>query len=275
MTKTIGLALGGGAARGIAHIPILEAFDELGIAPVKMAGTSMGSLVGAAYASGLSGAEIRRHTCSYLSKRTNAAKRLFRNEEGGLFDLVNFSLRKPTQIDGLHLVKLALPDGVVENIEDTKIEFSVTATDFYRLNEVTFRSGSMRAAVAASIAIPGIIEAPESDGRLVIDGAMVNPVPIDHVMDDVDIVVGIDVTGAPVEVEGKRPGYTDLLMGATQIMQANLTKLHCDKYQPDLFINMPVDRFKAYDFFKVGEILEAGDSVKEDFKRRLSWLLES
>ncbi len=60
MSKKIGLALGGGAARGISHIPLLEAIDELGVRPVKMAGTSIGALVGAAYASGVTGAELRR-----------------------------------------------------------------------------------------------------------------------------------------------------------------------------------------------------------------------
>jgi NTE family protein len=274
MTKTIGLALGGGAARGIAHIPLLEAIDELGVKPTKMAGTSIGALVGAAYASGLSGAEIREHTCSVLGNRMEAAKRLFRNEQGSVFDLVNFSFRRPTQVDGLHLTKLALPPGVVEKIEDTKINFAVTATDFYKRREITIRSGCLREAVAASIAIPGVIEAPRINGRLVIDGAMTNPVPFDHVCDDIDIKIGIDVTGAPIESAGQLPGYTELALGVSQIMQYSMTCLHREKHEPDIYLAPPINEFRAYDFFKVREILEAGDKVKDPFKRDLEALLE-
>lgn len=274
MSKKIGLALGGGAARGISHIPLLEAIDELGVKPVKMAGTSIGALVGAAYASGVSGAELREHTTAVLANKMDAAKRLFNHSKGSIFDLVNFSFRRPTQVDGLNLVNLALPEGVVKNLEDTEIDFTVTATDFYTQAEVTLRSGPLREAVAASIAIPGVIQAPDIDGRLVIDGAMVNPVPMDHVCDDVDILIAIDVTGGPVEVEGARPGYTDLALGVTQIMQHAITDLYRAKHKPDIYLAPPVNPYRAYDFLKVTEILAAGDEVKESFKRDLARLLE-
>jgi len=274
MSKKIGLALGGGAARGVAHIPLLEAIDELGVAPVKIAGTSIGALVGAGYASGVSGKELREHVTMVLSSKMDAAKRLFKHSQGGILDLVNFSFRRPTQVDGLNLVHLALPDGVVENIEDTKIDFTVTATDFYTQSEVTLKSGPLRPAVAASIAIPGVIQAPDINGRLVIDGAMVNPVPMDHVVDDVDILIAIDVTGGPVEKAGSRPGYTDLALGVTQTMQHRITELNCEKYNPDIYLAPPVNPYRAYDFFKVNEILAAGDAVKEQFKRDLAKLLE-
>lgn len=275
MSKKIGLALGGGAARGISHIPLLEVFDELGVKPTKLAGTSIGALVGAAYASGLTGAQIRKHTCEVLNTRVAAAKRLYASRDGSIFDMVNFSFRRPTQIDGLNLASFALPPGVVENIEDTQIDFAVTATDFYSRNEVTVRTGALREAVAASIAIPGVIEAPDINGRLVIDGAMTNPVPFDHVCEGMDIKIGIDVTGAPVETPGERPGYTELVLGVSQIMQNAITRLHIEKYQPDIYLAPPINEFRAYDFFKVREILAAGDAVKEQFKRDLAGLLEN
>lgn len=274
MTKKIGLALGGGAARGISHIPLLEAIDELGVVPVKIAGTSIGALVGAAYASGITGAKLRAHTKSVLGNKVDAARRVFGGTHGGILDLVNFSFRRPIQIDGLNLTKLALPEGVAENLQDSKIDFSVTATDFYTMSEVTLNSGPLREAVAASIAIPGVIQAPDIDGRLVIDGAMVNPVPMDHVSDDVDILIAIDVTGGPVETKGQRPGYTDLALGVTQIMQHSITNLRCEQFNPDIYLAPPVNPFRAYDFLKVTEILAAGDAVKDRFKRDLAGLLE-
>lgn len=275
MSKSIGLALGGGAARGIAHIPLLEVFDELGVKPAKLAGTSIGALVGAAYASGITGEQIRKHTCQVLSTRFAAAKHLYASRDGNIFDLVNFSFRRPTQIDGLNLVSVALPPGVVDNIEDTQVDFAVTATDFYARREVTVQTGPLREAVAASIAIPGVIEAPDINGRLVIDGAMTNPVPFDHVCENVDIKIGIDVTGAPVATPGRRPGYTELVLGVSQIMQNSITRLHIEKYQPDIYLAPPVNDFRAYDFFKVREILAAGDAVKEQFKRDMARLLEN
>ncbi|HFC04726.1 MAG TPA: patatin-like phospholipase family protein, partial [Rhizobiales bacterium] len=260
-------------ARGISHIPLLEAIDELGVSPVKIAGTSIGALVGAAYASGITGRELREHTTAVLANKIDAARRVFKHPKGSIFDLVNFSFRRPTQVDGLNLTNIALPEGVVENIEDTKIDFTVTATDFYTRSEIPIRTGPLREAVAASIAIPGVIQAPDIDGRLVIDGAMVNPVPMDHVCDDVDILIAIDVTGGPVEVEGQRPGYTDLALGVTQIMQHAITDLYREKLQPDIYIAPPVNPYRAYDFFKVSEILAAGDEVKEGFKKDLDRLL--
>ncbi len=274
MSKKIGLALGGGAARGIAHIPLLEAIDELGVTPTKIAGTSIGALVGSAYASGITGKELREHTTAVLANKMDAARRLFKHPKGSIFDLVNFSFRRPTQVDGLNLTYLALPEGVVENVQDTKIDFTVTATDFYTSSEIAIKTGPLREAVAASIAIPGVIEAPDINKRLVIDGAMANPVPMSHVNEGVDILIAIDVTGGPIEKDGKRPGYTDLALGVSQIMQHAITRLHLEKYQPDIYLAPPVDPFRAFDFFKVEEILAAGDEVKESFKRDLARLLE-
>ena len=95
-----------------------------------------------------------------------------------------------------------------------------------------------------------------------------------HVCDDVDILIAIDVTGGPIEKGGERPGYTDLALGVTQIMQHSVTALYCDKYNPDIYLAPPVNPYRAYDFFKVDQILAAGDAVKEQFKRDLDKLLE-
>ena len=85
----LGLALGGGAARGYAHIPVLEALDELGVRPTIIAGTSIGAILGAAYASGMSGTEIRAFTTELFSKRTELMRRLATNWPGNLMALWN------------------------------------------------------------------------------------------------------------------------------------------------------------------------------------------
>ena len=268
-TVKIGLALGGGAARGLAHIPLLEVFDELGITPDIIAGTSIGALVGAAYASGIDARTIRSHALSVLGNRVEAARHVFRKNDGNPFDLFNFSFRRPAMIDGLQLVKTALPDPVARKIEDTKIRFVVNATDFYARKEVIISSGPVLQAVAASIAIPGIIEAPEIEGRLVIDGAMVNPVPFNLVKGSGRVIVAIDVTGGPVPRGRKAPGYTDLLFGSTQIMQHRLAQMARTISPPDIYIEPPIDRFRAHEFFEIKQILKAGESCKDNLKRQL------
>ena len=272
--KNIGLALGGGAARGIAHIPLLEALDELGVKPGIIAGASIGALVGAGYASGLSGKDIRKHTLDVLGNRVEAARRLF---QGGSnpFELINISLRAPVKLDGTRLASVVLPENVAENVEDTDIALVISATDFYASAEVAITSGPLQSAVAASMAIPGIIEAPAIQGRLMIDGAMCNPVPFDHVTGEGRIVVAIDVTGHPLERKGRKPGYSDFAFGSTQIMQRRMSELARAIAPPDVYIEPDIARFRAHDFFKVRDILKAGDAIKDSFKRQLERVLDS
>jgi len=207
MTPDIGLALGGGAARGLAQIVVLEALDELGVRPSVIAGCSIGALLGAAYASGLSGREIRDHALSVLGSPGAAARHLFWS--GGKDEkakALNLGLFRPVSLNGLGLVQLVSPPGMAKRVENTAIPFAVSATDFFAGREVTIEAGDMEEAVAASIAIPGVIEAPRRGGRVMIDGAYTNPVPIDQVRTyGCDILVAVDVTGMPVENPPRKP----------------------------------------------------------------------
>ncbi|HHI82355.1 MAG TPA: patatin-like phospholipase family protein, partial [Rhizobiales bacterium] len=217
---------------------------------------------------------IRAHALSVLGNRVEAARHIFRSSDGNPFDLINFSFRNPTLIDGMKLARAALPARVARRIEDTRIPFLVNATDFYACKEMIIRSGPLTEAVAASIAIPGIIEAPEIDGRLVIDGAMINPVPFNHVAGKGRITVAIDVTGGPVPRRpGKKPGYTELAFGATQIMQLRITALARQISPPDISISPEISPFRAHDFFKIKDILAAGDAEKDNLKRQIEALM--
>jgi NTE family protein len=270
----IGLALGGGGARGLAHIAMLEVFDELGVKPHRMAGTSMGALVGAAYASGLSAAEIREHAEVVLSNRVKLARRLLSRSDASLAALISFQAFGPLMVNGLRLTQLFFPHGVPERIEQTVIDFTVSATDYYDRKEVVLHKGPMRELVAASIAIPGLIAAPRINDRMIIDGAMVNPVPIDHVRKHVDITIAIDVTGGPMPGRRRGPSNTELIFGATQIMQRQISTLRRKEDPPDIAIEPSVDRFRVFDFFKIRDILAAAQPAKERLKRQLGAMLE-
>ncbi len=272
----VGLALGGGAARGLAHIVVLEALDELGVKPSFVAGCSIGALLGAAYASGLSGGEIREHALSVLGSPGAAARRLFwsgRKDEKA--KPINLGLFRPVSLNGLGLVRLVSPPGMAKRIEDAAIPFAVSATDYYAGREVTIVTGDMEEAVAASIAIPGVIEAPRLNGRVMIDGAYTNPVPMDQVRArGCDILVAVDVTGMPVAPpSATTPGPTELILGSTQVMQKEITRLKAEAARPEVMLTPAIDRFGAADFLKIREILAAAEPERDRLKRRLEPML--
>ena len=271
----VGVALGGGAARGIAHIQVLEALDDLGVKPCCIAGTSIGALMGAAYASGIPARDIREHTLRVLGRPRDAARHI-RESDRGLLSLLNFSLSRPVTLDGMALVEMAMPEGVAARVEETKIPLMLTTTDFYAASEMLIRTGDMRAAVAASIAIPGVIAAPRLKGRVHIDGAMTNPVPFDHVRAaGAEIVLAVEVTGKPEQNgEKRKPALAELAIGSTQIMQLQIAALKRRLDPPDIWLRPPLHGFKAYDFFKAREILQAAAPLREEAKRELEKALE-
>lgn len=266
----IGLALGGGGARGFAHIAMLEAFDELGLKPSIIAGTSMGAVVGAIYASGVPAKTIRAHAEAVLANRVEFARHAFQRRQGSVLDLIDFRLFGHVLLSGRLLAELMMPRGVAERIEDTEIPLKVIATDFYASCELVLTEGPLLTAVAASIAIPGFIAAPVIGSRLLIDGAISNPVPFDQVQDSADIVVAVDVTGRPMRREGRQPFNTDLMFGASQILMRHISGLMRERKPPDIYIEPQVDRFRVLEFFRVREILAAAEPAKEELKRRLA-----
>jgi NTE family protein len=272
---TVGLALGGGAARGLAHIVVLEALDDMGVRPALIAGCSIGALFGAAYASGLSGREIREHALSVLGTPGKAARQMFfsKSASGRHSRPINFSLFRPVTLNGLALVRLVSPPGTAARIEDTVLPFVVNSTDFYAGREVTVQTGDLETAVAASIAIPGVISAPKLNGRLMVDGAYTNPVPMNQLRSHrCDILLAVDVTGMPVP-EHREPGPANLMLGSTQIMQKRIVQQECAAIKPEVLITPDIDRFAAHDFLKIKEILAATVPVREQVKRQLGPLL--
>ena len=266
----IGLALGGGAARGIAHIPMLEAFDELGVKPARIAGTSFGALVGAAYASGISAADIREHTLATLGNRIDAARRLFEEAGSRVWDLFDFAGVNKVRIDGVTLTDLVLPAGTASAVNKTEIPLAIIAADMNAQEEVVITSGDLREAVAASIALPGLIRAPRLDGRLLVDGALANPVPFDRVNQGTDLIVAIDVIGGRVPEEDNEAASNFLLaFRSLYLMQHQIAELRRRTVDPDILIRPDIDRFRAGEFFKVHEILAAAKPAKEELKRKL------
>ncbi|MEM7429915.1 MAG: patatin-like phospholipase family protein [Pseudomonadota bacterium] len=271
----IGLALGGGAARGIAHIPMLEAFDELGLKPARIAGTSFGALVGAAYASGISAVEIREHTIEVLGNRIDAARRLFEGAGTRVWDLFDFAGLNKVRIDGVVLTDMVLPDGTASAVNKTEIPLAIIASDMTAQEEVVITSGDMREAVAASIGLPGLIQAPRLGGRLLVDGALTNPVPFDRVNGGTDLVVAVDVIGGRVpEEENETASNFQLALRSLYLMQHQIAELRRREVDPQILIRPAIDHIRAGEFFKVREIMAAAKPAKEELKRKLAASLD-
>jgi NTE family protein len=266
---TVAIALGGGGARGIAHVLALEALDEMSIRPVAVSGTSMGAVIGAAYAAGLKAHDIRAHILRILRNRSDVVGKLFRARVGRFADLVLRGRGNPVLLDPEIFLDLFWPTGVPQSFEDLESEMLVVATDYTDRNEIVFRSGLLAPAVAGSMAIPGLFRAVEQDGRVLIDGGAVNPLPYDLLFDSADIVVAIDVTFGGRSRTRRTPSPLESMFGAAQIMQGAITAQKIKRRPPDVLIRPKVEPYGLLDFFRAGQILRAAESSKEELKLAL------
>ncbi len=268
-TPRIGLALGAGGARGLAHIPVLEAFDELGLRPCAIAGSSMGAVVGAAYAAGMSGRELRAHVLSVFRNRADVTARLLQARIGRFRHMLTALGSNPVLLDGEILLDLFWPSDVPDHFEDLLCPFFTVATDFDRRCEMVFSTGPLAPAVAASMAIPGLLQPVEAQGAFLIDGSAVNPLPYRVLENHCDRIVACDVARGPAMVSQKMPTPFEAMFGAAQIMQSTLTAQMLSVKAPDILLRPSVDQFRALDFFRARDILESADQIKDEVKRSL------
>lgn len=268
------LVLGSGGARGLSHIPVLEALDELGLKPALIAGSSMGAIVGAAYAAGLSGRELREHVEATFRDRARVIARLLEARIGKFADLVR-SLGNPVLLDGERLLDLFWPQAVPDRFEELAIPFLSVATDYHLHDEVVLGSGPLTPAVAASLAIPGLVRPVTIGGRVLIDGGAINPLPYDRLLGPGRVVLAID-TSAPATVSDSRvPEPLEAMVGVSQILTRALVQRMIERRPPDILIRAGGEGgFGGLDFFRAEAILEAAAPVKEEVKRKLSLALE-
>ncbi|PTR32635.1 NTE family protein [Luteibacter sp. OK325] len=274
----VAVALGAGAAKGLAHIGALEVLEERGFEVVAIAGTSMGALIGGIY--GMGKLDIYRDWVSTLAR----------------FDvlrLVDWSFSGGGFIKGDRIMA-ALRELIGEvNIEELSISYTAVATDLDREREVWLTKGPLFDAIRASIAIPTLFRPYVHDGRRLVDGALLNPLPVLPLMrEDADYVIAVSVDGAaemqkPPEKDvtvttdegytaklgrligrvlpgsdGKPklrdPGAFDLMTQAMDLMQANLSRLRLAAYQPDVLIEIPRNVSTVYEFYRARELIELG-----------------
>lgn len=267
------VAFGGGGARGLAHIHVIEALDELGIKPVAISGTSIGAIMGAAVASGMTGKHIHDYARSILSRRAEVIGRMWSARPASLSKIVGGL--KVTQFSIERTLHAFLPHQVPETFEELGIPLQVTATDYFGHHVAVFSEGELRPALAASAAIPAVFSPVVQNGRTYIDGGMYNPVPFDLLHGKADIVIAVDVVGAPQETAGRKPTSIDLMFGATQLLMQSITAHKMEKCPPHILLRPPVSKYRVLDFLKIDTLLAETAPVKDELKRAVEAALRA
>ena len=271
--KKIGLALGGGGAKGLAHISMLEVFDELGIKPCRIAGTSIGAVIGALYASGLSGRYLREHVQQMIiSKGETFREALKKKEALKLIKLVDPEFGGHGLFKGEKFMEFLYEAMGVSTFEKLKIPLSVVATDFWKSEQVVFESGKLLPALKASMGLPGVFTPVTMDDRVLIDGGGVNPVPHD-LLDDCDIVVAVDVLGPPCKKKQEVPNLFLAMNGMFEIMQNSIVEARLKNDPPDIYIKPNITCVELLEFYKAEKVFLQAEPAQKELRKKLEHLL--
>jgi NTE family protein len=271
--KTVALALGGGGARGLAHIVVAEALDEMGVKPAAIAGTSIGAIIGAGYAAGMSGREMRRYAVHVAHNRAGVMRRMMRARAGKLSAIFGGGLGDATRLDAELLCEQFLPDTLPEDFSGLSIPLIVIASDLYRRREVVFSQGPLRRALAASIALPTLMRPVECDGQVLVDGGATNPLPFEHLRGRADVIVAVEISGPPSADKREVPNALECLYATVLVMTHSIISEKLRHGAPDLLLQPNVGSFRALGFMQASAILRAADHVKAEIKEKLEPLL--
>ncbi len=267
----IGLALGGGGAKGLAHVPLFEALDELGVVPHMISGTSIGAVLGAMYASGLSGKKIREgiEELSWTEKDRISDVLLKKN----VLKWFGFVEVSPKAGGLLKVDKFMsfLSDMIrVTTFEDLRIPLKVVAADFWARKQVVFDSGNLLEAVQASMALPAIFNPVVKDDTVLVDGGTVNPVPFDLLKDECDFTVAVNVMGKREEGEELIPSYSEAIFNTFQIYQRAILDEKLRTSPPDIFLEPDIRDIKVLDFFKADQVFKQTAPAIKQLKDELT-----
>lgn len=274
MTHRIGLALGGGGARGFAHIHVLRALDDLGVKPFHLAGSSIGSIMAAGYAAGMDGTDIEAYVLDTFASSSTVFSKIWQIRPGPFRAWMGAGGPVFAQFDVETILEAFLPPQLPDKIEELDIRTSITATDYYANELTVIDTGRLCTALGASAAIPILFKPVVVDGTVLIDGGIANPLPFDLLDPDCTATIGVDVVGLPRGEAGTIPGRRDMAFGTSQLMMQSVTNLKLKLCPPDLFLRPPVDDFRVLDFIKVRSILETTKPVYEQAKRGIDTILE-
>ncbi len=267
--KKIGLALGGGGARGLAHIQVFETLDELGIRPHAIAGTSIGAVMGALYASGLSGHEIRALVDRLMLRKVEKfSDILTRHDLLKWVELIDPVFHRGALLKGEKFIRFLSESMECTTFEELQIPLSISAADYCSGSEAVFTSGDLLSAVRASMAIPGVFTPVERDGKLLVDGGLVNPLPYSLLRKSCDLIIAVDVSGS-LEKEAKRPDFFDAVLGSFEILQSALIAEKLRRDPPGIYLRPDLHGVRILEFNKAGQVFDQSASIKDELRHKL------
>lgn len=270
----IGLALGGGGARGLAHLLVLEVFDEFGVRPNAISGASIGAILGAIYASGISAGEIRNYVDSHLSiKRESSSWKQDGRNLMQMVKLLDLDFTGTGLIKGESFSHFLYDILETKNFSGLEIPLAVVATDYWNSSEVVFKDGPIMPAVKASMSVPGVFAPVTYKGRVMVDGACVNPVPWD-LIENCDVVIGVNVLGRTRPTANlKPPRAAKVVLESFEVMQRGILDLKLRCNPPDLLLSPPISGIGIFDFHKAGDVYEQSEPIVEELRRFLENVL--
>jgi NTE family protein len=271
--KRIGLALGGGGARGLAHIHVLETLDELGVRPAVIAGTSIGAIMGSLYASGMSGTAIRTLVDHLLLRDITKISDVFTRKDLlkwiGMFDP---SFRNGSLVKGEKFIQVLSESMKCSAFEELEIPLLVSTTDFSSGREVVFESGDLLLPVRASMAIPGVFKPVKHHGKLLVDGGLVNPLPYDLLADRCDFIIAVDVSGS-MERPLKNPDFLDATLGSFDIVQSSLIAERFQRLPPDVYLKPALRDIRILEFNRADDIYAQSVGTRTELRQQLKRIL--
>ena len=270
----IGLALGAGGANGLAHISMLDVFDEMNLRPHRISGSSIGAVIGAMYASGMRAAAIRELVeRSFIDSDQDVLQKLVSDQAMHWLELVELEIGNGGLLDSERILSHFYEPIRASAFADLEIPLDIVAGDLWSKEQVVLNKGPLLPAVQASMAIPGVFEPVEIDGRVLIDGGAVNPVPWDLLFEDCDLVVGIDVSGERSRPDSEGAGYFEILFNSIKVMQQAIVTEKRRHREPDILIAPAIQNIRALEFYEAATVFEQAAPAKRQFKERLTALL--
>jgi len=276
--KRIGLALGGGGARGLTHIGVLKIIEQEGFPLHIIAGTSIGALVGGAYASGLSPEKIQKQVQEYIgskefqSSAIHAISSSYGQEETSLAQKVQSYLKNQ-----YYLIQMLLSPGILSindfqsminhfipdiKIQDAKIPFRAVATDLISGERIVFSEGSMRQAIMASCAVPGAIEPMKEGKRLLADGGIISLIPVSVAREaGADIVIAVAVD-RDLHLDEELKTAKDIYYRASEITTDKLEKY--ELREADVVIRPDVKNLHWSNFSQAIDLIREGEKATRE-----------
>lgn len=276
MKKSVALVLSSGGSRGLAQIGVISELEKHGFNITSVSGSSIGAVIGGLYAMGK------------LKDYTEWANTFNKRDVWGLMDftLTTHGLLKGERV--FDKMQTLIPD---MNIEDMPIPFAAVATDIINEKEVVFTRGSFYKAARASVAIPAVFTPVKYNNTILVDGGVLNPVPIKHVArESGDMLIVVNLYGekganAPKEKDEEKGylnglmknlstlistgdkhsmGYYSLLSRTSSAMIHRIAELSIERHKPDLVINIPYDSANTFDFYRAKELIELGKNAAKE-----------